>query len=153
MCDKSLVPLPCDSRTSCGISRPFDLLFPSHRQVTHALLTRPPLIRGRSPFSVRLECVMHAASVNPEPGSNSLKNGISTRTSVRLNISFRVCLARYFVRALFKISKEFYGVFLLCLVIQFSRNFRPRLLCVSPTILSPPSPFCQELFSLFFGFL
>ena len=27
--------------------------------------------------SVRLECVMHAASVNPEPGSNSLKISIS----------------------------------------------------------------------------
>ena len=26
------------------------------------------------PLTVRLECVMHAASVNPEPGSNSLKN-------------------------------------------------------------------------------
>ena len=45
----------------------------TQRQITHALLTRPPLIRGRSPFTVRLECVMHAASVNPEPGSNSLK--------------------------------------------------------------------------------
>ena len=28
---------------SCGISTPFDALFPSDRQVTHALLTRPPL--------------------------------------------------------------------------------------------------------------
>ena len=27
----------------CGISTPFDALFPSDRQVAHALLTRPPL--------------------------------------------------------------------------------------------------------------
>ena len=41
------------------------------RQVAHALLTRPPLTRPRRVSSVRLECVMHAASVHPEPGSNS----------------------------------------------------------------------------------
>ena len=47
------------------------------RQVTHALLTRPPL--GVLKFIrklhlkrlVRLACVRHAASVHPEPGSNS----------------------------------------------------------------------------------
>ena len=44
----------------------------------HALLTRPPLpalLRGQG---VRLACVRHAASVYPEPGSNS---------SFRLNLS------------------------------------------------------------------
>ena len=47
-------------------------------QVAHALLTRPPLsFRSRTPegvcflSSVRLACVKHAASVHPEPGSNS----------------------------------------------------------------------------------
>ena len=60
-----------------GISSRFQLLSPCKGQVTHALLTRPPLtskvvfrrIRLRS--SVRLACVKHAASVRPEPGSNS----------------------------------------------------------------------------------
>ena len=48
------------------------------RQVTHALLTRPPLSQNLIlseeiiPFRfVRLAGVMHAASVHPEPGSNS----------------------------------------------------------------------------------
>ena len=47
------------------------------RQVTNALLTRPPLslypsIRKLPHInSVRLACVRHAASVHPEPGSNS----------------------------------------------------------------------------------
>ena len=51
---------------------------PSERQVPHALLTRPPLSSvsiGRILFPqilVRLACVKHAASVRPEPGSNSL---------------------------------------------------------------------------------
>ncbi|EFE73545.1 conserved hypothetical protein [Streptomyces filamentosus NRRL 15998] len=35
------------------------------------LLTRSPLIHHRSDFIVRLACVKHAASVRPEPGSNS----------------------------------------------------------------------------------
>ena len=48
------------------------------RQVTHALLTRPPLSHSLSLSEeinqkcfVRLACVKHAASVHPEPGSNS----------------------------------------------------------------------------------
>ena len=48
------------------------------RQVTHALLTRPPLSHnhlhpegfGQKCF-VRLACIKHAASVHPEQGSNS----------------------------------------------------------------------------------
>ena len=72
-----LVYKPCDPYTSCGISDRFQSLSRFERQVAHALLTRPPLIRDRSPFTVRLECVMHAASVHPEPGSNSLINCIS----------------------------------------------------------------------------
>ena len=72
-----LVRKSCGSRTSCGISTGFPMLSPSERQVAHALLTRPPLNSnslGRSldPKSpVRLACVRHAASVRPEPGSNS----------------------------------------------------------------------------------
>ena len=56
----------------CGISSHFWLLSPCTGQVTHALLTRPPL--SHTPEGVcfvRLACVRHAASVHPEPGSNS----------------------------------------------------------------------------------
>ena len=76
---KSLTAEPCDSAVLCGISVRFQTLSPCERQVTHALLTRPPLSRefqSRRIFqndSVRLACVRHAASVHPEPGSNSLK--------------------------------------------------------------------------------
>ena len=62
----------------CGISSHFWLLSPCMRQVTHALLTRPPLSHLTAlpeGFAircfVRLACVKHAASVHPEPGSNS----------------------------------------------------------------------------------
>ena len=79
---KSLMTGSCAPVISCGISGRFQPLSPSERQVAHALLTRSPLspsFRLRRDFhknSVRLACVRHAASVRPEPGSNSLENGI-----------------------------------------------------------------------------
>ena len=57
----------------CGISSRFQLLSPTERQVLHALLTRSPLSNPRRSYPVRLACVRHAASVRPEPGSNSQK--------------------------------------------------------------------------------
>ena len=58
----------------CGIISRFQLLSPSERQIAHVLLTRPPLsLKEQAPLnSVRLACVKRAASVRPEPGSNSL---------------------------------------------------------------------------------
>ena len=57
------------------------------RQVTHALLTRPPLSHKQLQSEeicrkcfVRLACVKHAASVHPEPGSNSHKKMFSAKT-------------------------------------------------------------------------
>ena len=42
------------------------------RQVTYALLTRSPVYSySEEHFLLRLACVKHAASVRPEPGSNS----------------------------------------------------------------------------------
>ena len=74
----------CHANTLCGIIHRFQWLSPSVRQVAHALLTRPPLrIESKLSISVRLACVRHAASVRPEPGSNSLKNGISTDLPAR----------------------------------------------------------------------
>ncbi len=55
----------------CGISKPFGLLFPTLGQVAHVLRTRLPLTLRLLKASVRLTCVKHAASVHPEPGSNS----------------------------------------------------------------------------------
>ena len=69
---------PCGGCTTFGISSPFGLLSPSLRQVVYALLTRLPLDSQKQAFNrlVRLACVKHAASVRPEPGSNSPINYI-----------------------------------------------------------------------------
>src|SRR5690606_22858901 len=45
-------------------------LSPASGQVTHVLLTRPPRSAAEA-APVRLACIRHAASVVPEPGSNS----------------------------------------------------------------------------------
>ena len=70
----------CEFNALCGISSRFQLLSPCVRQVIHALLTRPPLSHrtiipegNQVKCFVRLACVKHAASVHPEPGSNSHK--------------------------------------------------------------------------------
>ena len=70
---KALVIRGCPQITLCGISSRFQLLSPTERQVLHALLTRSPLSQSRRADPVRLACVRHAASVRPEPGSNSQK--------------------------------------------------------------------------------
>ena len=74
-----------------GISSRFQLLSPCTRQVTHALLTRPPLSHkiispegNQIKCFVRLACVKHAASVHPEPGSNS---HVKKLISVKLNLA------------------------------------------------------------------
>src|SRR3954464_7660355 len=54
-----------------GISHRFRWLSQSQGQITHVLLTRSPLEYPRKGLSARLACVKHAASVRPEPGSNS----------------------------------------------------------------------------------
>ena len=57
-----------------GISTGFPVLSRSSGQVAHVLLTRSPLGLRRCCHRldpVRLACIKHAASVRPEPGSNS----------------------------------------------------------------------------------
>ena len=66
----------------CGISTRFRVLSPSYGQVPHVLLTRSPLRlflqAGR--FGVRLACIRHAASVRPEPRSNSRFKRVQVNT-------------------------------------------------------------------------
>ena len=82
-------------------SAPWGRLLTRYSPVRHWCIATP----------VRLECVMHAASVNPEPGSNSLKNCIISHLSMRHNL-FRVfsdyllLLCWVFSKSAFLISQE-----------------------------------------------
>jgi hypothetical protein len=62
--DSVLVPVKL-----CGISTSFPVLSPAEGQVSYVLRTRSPLCTLL--HTVRLACIRHAASVHPEPGSNS----------------------------------------------------------------------------------
>ena len=66
----------------CGISSSFPELSPAEGQVSYVLRTRSPLSVLLHP--VRLACIRHAASVHPEPGSNSPSIG----SAFRLTITF-----------------------------------------------------------------
>ena len=64
----------CDQKRISGINPSFPGLSRSSGQVAHVLLTRSPLRHGLGypyPCVARLACIRHAASVRPEPGSNS----------------------------------------------------------------------------------
>ena len=84
-----LIELGCPHSMLCGISVRFQTLSPSVRQVAHVLLTRPPLSllsitrRINPTYFVRLACVKRAASVRPEPGSNSSLNPIVSHLPMR----------------------------------------------------------------------
>ena len=134
------------------------------RQVTHALLTRPPLSHKtlhpegiKVGCFVRLACVRHAASVHPEPGSNS---------HVKVLSSFRTtlgCSSRYYCFRFVSFSetsyllKNFRGlvhclviivpvVFLICFI---SDNF--YILSLSRKFVNNFFHFSLNLFSRFFS--
>ena len=96
------------------------------RQVTHALLTRPPLShktlhpeRIKVRRFVRLACVRHAASVHPEPGSNS---------HVKVLSSFRTtlgCSSRYYCFRFVSFSETSYLL----------KNFRGLVHCLVIIVL------------------
>lgn len=64
-------PYRFDPVSALGISACFHPLSPSLGQVTYVLLTRLPLMYPRRGLIARLACIKRAASVHPEPRSNS----------------------------------------------------------------------------------
>ena len=68
---RSFLPDGCPSGRAWGITRRFHRLSPGKGLVAYALRTRAPLSLPRRGDPVRLACIRPAASVHPEPGSNS----------------------------------------------------------------------------------
>ena len=98
----------------CGISYPFGQLSPAERQITHVLLTRPPLYsRAETHFLARLACVRPAANVRSEPGSNSPINLKSTHHSEERHDFCYSCFPS------FEGPKSFFAI-------QFSKTDRRR---------------------------
>ena len=68
-----------------GISSRFRGLSRCEGQIAHVLLTRSPLVYSRRSLTARLACVKHAASVRPEPGSNSPLNSCDSDPEATVN--------------------------------------------------------------------
>ena len=120
------------------------------RQVTHALLTRPPLSHlSEERCFVRLACVKHAASVHPEPGSNShVKKFVSVQDNTWLSIPFTVYLGSSIARLsvvsfskdtenLIRIFKDLWLFSFQCSMLSFLTAFvfYQTLFCLSRTFL------------------
>ena len=133
--------MTCVTCASYGISVRFPTLSHIQRQVAHALLTRPPLSylyasrRINSNSSVRLECVMHAASVHPEPGSNSRKIYIISQLSLSYNLSSYFILASFTLLSIYNSIDEICTCFFCFVLISCCSIFNDRLLPFSATAL------------------
>ena len=110
------------------------MLSPSLRQVTHALLTRPPLSyisasrRINQCSFVRLECVKHAASVHPEPGSNSLNIVFIHRSSLRCLNRIQSFFLSFFLLFVLCVQSSLLTRFLVFfVVVLFSKTVSPSL--------------------------
>ena len=156
----------------CGISSRFQLLSPCTGQVTHALLTRPPLSPYHLPpegfrryVFVRLACVRHAASVHPEPGSNSQIKCLRCQIKVQNHwfFSCHYCLFRFWTFVLFhglscrhhsqENPNEIWINVQGCFVIQLSRFCVVLFLWHNFFILSHSEVFVKNFFNLFFNVL
>ena len=141
----------------CGISVRFQTLSPTQGQVAHALLTRPPLTQPRRASSVRLECVMHAASVHPEPGSNSRKYcilspfGVKTYSRAFVALLLLLCLSSISQFELFEFTSHFF-VFALYFSLRcsiFNDRSSPQFLTATLLLYHTSFPL-SILFSKFF---
>ena len=98
-----------------GISFRFRKFSRSHGQVPYVLLTRSPLESRRT--LVRLACIRHAASVHPEPGSNS-----------PFDLTQRFCVLFYFLIVQVELTCTWFvcltctNWYLYILSVKFSKN-------------------------------
>ena len=154
MCNKSLVYITCETYTLCGISSCFRLLSPTHRQVIHALLTRPPLTKPPKelcPFDLNVLCTPPAFILSQD---QTLENFISyTGLPAYDLLSSYSFLASFTLLSIYNSLTRFALAFLLCtylLLFNFQWPLPPlsRQLDYYTTSLF----LCQYLFLNFFAF-
>ena len=125
-----------------GFSIRFQKLSRAHGQVTYVLLTRSPLDSEKQAFLplVRLACIRHAASVHPEPGSNSPFD-LALTHDLRLNFIFVIVIPRILFSQIIDVS---------CSVFK-DRNFYFARPCFSSALVYNTThiPVCQQLFLFF----
>jgi hypothetical protein len=88
--DKSLVARGCPLATSPGITLSFPRLSQTRGYVAHALLPLTPVSHARYCYQTcfpRLACLIHAANVHSEPGSNPSSFCLTRRLSAGLAVA------------------------------------------------------------------
>ena len=126
----------------CGISSDFSLLSPCMRQVTHALLTRPPLASGASslrPFDLHVLSTPPAFILSQD--QTLYKSLFPLKTTVWLSLVFTV----WFIEPFFE-CKEFSRIVCVSLF-SYQGCCRSR---DSSFILSLRFRFVKNFFSSFF---
>ena len=128
------MPSGCSSCISCR----FQPLSTTYGQIAHVLLTRSPLGHLEQALLdlVRLACIRHAASVHPEPGSNSPFAHLFLNARA---FGFFVCVAYSLL-----------GIDVSCSVFKdrFPRLAAPPL---SARLYYHPLPFPSSIFLFFFA--
>ena len=129
------MPSGCSSCISCR----FQPLSTTYGQIAHVLLTRSPLGHLEQALLdlVRLACIRHAASVHPEPGSNS----------PFAHLFLNACAFGFFVCVAYSLL----GIDVSCSVFKdrFPRLAAPPL---SARLYYHPLPFPSSIFLFFFAF-
>jgi hypothetical protein len=136
---KRLAPLDASAEakaSTSGISPSFPGLSQSSGQVTHVLLRRSPLSAPRRTPTARLACLRHAASVRPEPGSNSPSENASPACAGSFSES--TWARKAFLPARFS---RFYGA--LATVAASTRADTPYGILSASRIIPHPRRVCQ----------
>ena len=129
------MPSGCSSCISCR----FQPLSTTYGQIAHVLLTRSPLGHLEQALLdlVRLACIRHAASVHPEPGSNSPFD-LALTHDLRLNFILVIVIPRILFSQIIDVS---------CSVFK-DRNFYFVRRCFSSALVynTTNHSLCQLLF-------
>ena len=140
----------------CGFSSRFQLLFPCMRQVTHALLTRPPLDRISASTDL-LSFDLHVLSTPPAFILSQDQTLIKNLSRVQiwlwsLSIPFTV-LGLYQTCVCYVQFEILYLEFQGCHVVNFSRFFIVELISDNFYMLSHSVFFVNNFFNFFFDVL
>ena len=140
----------------CGFSSRFQLLFPCMRQVTHALLTRPPLDRISASTDL-LSFDLHVLSTPPAFILSQDQTLIKNLSRVQiwlwsLSIPFTV-LGLYQTCVCYVLFEILYLEFQGCHVVNFSRFFVVELISDNFYMLSHSVFFVNNFFNSFFDVL
>ena len=124
---KALAHRGCPLWAAWRIARRFHRLSAASGWVAYALRTRPPLSPPRRGDPARLACIRPAASVHPEPGSNSSLYYCCT-SKIILNLGFRYtpALSRGKVLPCFLLSRFAPMGLRLCAGLRLSKNLLPH---------------------------